>query len=129
MVTHSPRPRALRQLSLALVAAACALAGACSEPASTQATCERVERARCAFPACAASGPTFGPPDDCAAYAKSACEGGTAAGITPSPEAEAACVEAIRAAGAAGSCASVRAPSTLPACGFLVPAKDAGAGG
>ncbi len=130
MATHSPRPRAARQLSLALLAAlAWALGAACSDPASTQGTCERVEAARCAFPSCAANGAAFGPSGDCAAYAKSACEGGTAAGVAPSPEAEAACVTAIRAAGAAGSCASVRAPSTLPECGFLALPRDAGAEG
>jgi hypothetical protein len=126
MPTHSRRPRVARQLSLALlVAAACALAAACSDPASSQGTCERVEAARCAFPACAAAGPAFGPAEDCAAYAKSACEGGTTSGITPSPADESACVEAIRAAGAAGACAAVRSPSTLPACRFLA-TSDAG---
>jgi hypothetical protein len=129
MPSHSRRPRAARQLSATLlVAAACVIGAACSDAASSRATCERIERARCEFPACADRGPAFGPASDCAAYATNACEGGTAAGITPSPADESACVDAIRAAGASGACASVRAPSTLPACRFLV-TPDAGAGG
>jgi hypothetical protein len=129
MPPHSRRPRAARQLSLALlVVAACALGAACSDAATSYGTCERIERARCAFPACAERGDAFGPSSDCAAYATNACEGGTTTGITPSPAEETACVEAIRAAGTAGACAAVRAPSTLPTCGFLV-VRDAGADG
>jgi hypothetical protein len=129
MPPHSRRPRAARQLSLALlVVAACALGVACSDSATSQATCERVERARCEYPACAERGAAFGTGSDCAAYATNACAGGTVTGITPSPADETACVEAIRAAGTASACAAVRAPSTLPACGFLV-TRDAGGGG
>jgi hypothetical protein len=128
MSPHSRRPRVARQLSFAAALALAVLATpSCSDDAASRATCEAVERARCAQPQCFAAGTAFGIAEDCASYAVDACRGGTVSGVVASAEQQRACTEAISAAGATSTCTAVRTPSSLPACAFLVPAgSDAG---
>ena len=114
---------------LALVGAMTAFA-ACSSTAATTDTCRAVEGARCRYTSCFASDGAFtSSPSEaaCLEGASDACRGGTVAGIVPAAEVQSACIAAIDAAGQAGNCQPVRAPSTLAACSFLVVAgADAG---
>jgi hypothetical protein len=128
MVPHSRRPALARQLSFGgVLASMLALTPACSDDAPSRSTCEAVERARCAFPQCFAVGSAFGAAEDCAGYAVDVCRGGTVAGVVASADDQRACTTAIRTAGDAGDCASLRNPGSLRACAFLVPAGvDAG---